>query len=82
MTVGLTGCSLPGSSDCSRPAVSDADVMELIDVTGDVGDQPEVDVYTPFHAPHLAFEDVVTGDGTADHRAEPAHGRRRHAVQR
>ncbi|KAF2419073.1 FKBP-type peptidyl-prolyl cis-trans isomerase [Microbacterium sp. B35-30] len=65
VTVGLTGCSLPGSSDCSRPAVSDADVMELIDVTGDSSDQPEVDMYTPLHAPQLAYEDVVTGEGTA-----------------
>jgi hypothetical protein len=65
VTVGLAGCSMPGSSsDCSRPAVSDADVMDLIDVTGDTEDQPEVDVYTPLHAPHLAYEDVVTGDGT------------------
>jgi hypothetical protein len=65
VTVGLTGCSLPGSSDCSRPAVSNADVMDLIDVTGDSGDQPEVDVYTPLHASHLGYEDVVTGEGTA-----------------
>lgn len=65
-TLGLAGCSLlPGSSDCSRPAVSDADVMDLITVTGDTDDQPEVDVYTPLKAPHLAYEDVVTGDGTA-----------------
>jgi len=65
VTVGLTGCSLPGSSDCSRPAVSDPDVMDLIDVTGDTADQPEADIYTPLHASHLAYEDVVTGEGTA-----------------
>jgi peptidylprolyl isomerase len=65
VTVGLTGCSLPGSSDCSRAAVSDAEVMDLIDVTGDSSDQPEVEMYTPLHAPHLAYEDVVSGEGTA-----------------
>jgi len=67
VTVGLAGCSLPGSSssDCSRPEVSDADVMKLIEVSGDTDDQPEVDLYTPLRAPHLAYEDVVTGDGTA-----------------
>lgn len=66
VTVGLTGCSLSGSSssDCSRPEVSDSGVMDLIDVTGDTDQQPEVDVRTPLHAPDLAFEDVVTGEGT------------------
>jgi len=67
VTVGLAGCSLPGSSasDCSRPAVTNPDVMKLIDVTGDTADQPKVDVYTPVKAPELSYEDVVTGDGTA-----------------
>ena len=67
VTVGLAGCSLPGSSasECSRPAVSDPDVMDLITVTGDTEDEPDVDLYTPLRAPHLAYEDVVTGDGTA-----------------
>ena len=32
VTVGLAGCSLPNTADCSRPAVSDADVMDLIEV--------------------------------------------------
>lgn len=63
VTVGLTGCSLPGSSDCSRPAVSDPDVMNLIEVTGDTDAAPDVDVYTPLHADDLAFEDVVRGEG-------------------
>ncbi|MEV4688196.1 FKBP-type peptidyl-prolyl cis-trans isomerase [Microbacterium sp. LWH3-1.2] len=67
VTVGLAGCSLPGSSasDCSRPEVSNPDVMDLITVTGDTEDEPEVDLYTPVKAPELAYEDVVTGDGTA-----------------
>lgn len=39
--------------------------MRLIDVSGDTADEPEVDVYTPLNAPELAYEDVVTGDGTA-----------------
>ena len=70
VTAGLTGCSLlPGSSagpaDCSRPAVSNPDVMDLIEVTGDTEDQPEVEVYTPLNASSLAYEDVVAGEGTA-----------------
>lgn len=65
VTVGLAGCSLPGASDCSRPAVSDPDVMDLITVEGETDAEPEVDVYTPLKAPRLAYEDVVTGEGTA-----------------
>jgi peptidylprolyl isomerase len=64
VTLGLAGCSMPGSPACSRPAVSDTDVMDHITVTGDTDEKPEVDAYTPLNAPHLAFEDVVTGDGT------------------
>ncbi|WP_203579362.1 FKBP-type peptidyl-prolyl cis-trans isomerase [Microbacterium hibisci] len=65
VTVGLTGCSMPWSSDCSRSAVSDADVMDLIDVSGEIGEQPDVEIYTPLKASELAYEDVVVGDGTA-----------------
>jgi hypothetical protein len=65
VTVGLAGCSLPGSADCSRPAVSDSDVMDLVDVTGDADSEPEVDVYTPLQTSSLAFADVETGEGTA-----------------
>lgn len=67
VTVGLTGCSLQNVSaaDCSRSSVSDPDVMKLIDVTGDTDSAPDVDVYTPLHASSLAYQDVVTGDGTA-----------------
>jgi hypothetical protein len=66
VTVGLTGCSLSGAaSDCSRPTVSDPETMDLIDVTGETDAEPEVEVYTPFKAPELAFEDIVTGEGTA-----------------
>lgn len=66
VTVGLAGCSLPAaSSDCSRPAVSDPDVMDLVDVTGETDAAPDVEVRTPLRAPGLAFEDVVTGEGEA-----------------
>ncbi|GAA5208999.1 FKBP-type peptidyl-prolyl cis-trans isomerase [Microbacterium kyungheense] len=67
VTVGLTGCSLQTVSapDCSRASVSNPDVMKLIEVTGDTDSEPKVDVYTPLHASHLGYEDVVTGDGTA-----------------
>ena len=65
-TLGLAGCSLlPGGADCSRATVSDPDVMDLVTVTGDVEDEPDVEIYTPLSVPELAYEDVVTGDGTA-----------------
>jgi peptidylprolyl isomerase len=63
-TVGLAGCSLPGSTDCSRPAVSDPDVMDLVEVTGSTDDEPDVEVFTPLRASQLAFQDVERGDGT------------------
>ncbi|MFB7890957.1 FKBP-type peptidyl-prolyl cis-trans isomerase [Microbacterium sp. NPDC056044] len=74
VTVGLAGCSMPGASasDCSRPEVSNPDVMDLITVTGDVENEPNVDMYTPVKAPELAYEDVVTGDGTAVTSADQA----------
>jgi peptidylprolyl isomerase len=65
VTLGLAGCSMPGSSDCSRPAASDSDVMKLIDVSGELGEEPDVDIRTPLKVSDLAYEDVITGDGTA-----------------
>jgi len=63
VTVGLAGCSLPGSSDCSR-SVSDSEVLGLIEVTGSTDAVPDVDVYTPFHTADTEFADVEQGDGT------------------
>lgn len=64
--VGLTGCSLPaGTSACPRPAVSDADVMDLISVSGAPDAMPEVEVYAPFSTTSVEFEDVSTGTGPA-----------------
>ncbi len=63
--VGLAGCALPGSSSCTRPAPADADVMDLITVSGELGAEPRVDVYTPFHTEDVSFDDAVVGDGTA-----------------
>ena len=56
---------MPGSSDCSRPSVSDPEVMKLVEVSGDLEDKPEVEVHTPLKVSELAYEDVVTGEGTA-----------------
>ncbi|MDY0909846.1 hypothetical protein [Microbacterium sp. CFBP9034] len=62
-TVGLAGCSLPGSSsDCPRSA-SDDEVLSLVEVTGSTDAAPDVEVYTPFHTDSAAFGDVEQGDG-------------------
>lgn len=62
--VGLAGCALPGSSSCSRPDAVNQDVTDLISVSGPVGREPTVEVYTPLKAEDLAFTDAVVGDGT------------------
>lgn len=61
-TVGLAGCSLPGSSDCPRPT-SDTTSLDLVEVTGSTDAAPEVEVYTPFHATEGEFADLEQGDG-------------------
>ena len=61
-TVGLAGCSLPGASDCSRPA-SDEETLDLIQVSGSTDAAPEVELYTPFHASESSFADVEHGGG-------------------
>ena len=63
--VGLAGCAVPGSSECTRSAAADPEVAELITVSGELGAKPTVDVRTPFHVDDVAFADPVTGEGTA-----------------
>ncbi|MHC2998077.1 FKBP-type peptidyl-prolyl cis-trans isomerase [Microbacterium sp. HJ5] len=64
-TVGLAGCSLPGSSDCTPPA-SDAELLDVAAVSGPVEEAPEVELYTPYHATEGSSATVEQGDeGTA-----------------
>jgi len=62
--VGLAGCAVPGSSNCSRASAADAEMADLVTVSGELGAEPEIDLYTPFHAEQIAFADPVVGDGT------------------
>jgi len=62
--VGLAGCSMPNSSGCTRPAVPDQDVMDLITVSGPVDKAPDIEVHTPFKTKDVSFEDAEKGDGT------------------
>lgn len=61
-TVGLAGCSLPGSSDCPRPT-SGTSSLDLVEVSGASDAAPDVEVYTPFHATESEFADIEQGDG-------------------
>lgn len=62
VTVGLAGCSLPGSSDCSTTA-SDAELLDVVDVSGSTDAAPQVDVYTPFHTTEGSSAVAEQGDG-------------------
>lgn len=61
LSVGLVGCSLPGSAACDRP---DSAPLAGVTVSGETGQAPDVDVYTPFRVTEPAFEDVEVGTGT------------------
>ncbi len=63
LTVGLAGCSLPGSDDCPRPLSSASSVTDLVSVSDDLDAAAEPAVYTPFHTESTATDDVVVGDG-------------------
>ncbi|TQJ32250.1 FKBP-type peptidyl-prolyl cis-trans isomerase [Microbacterium sp. SLBN-146] len=63
VAVGLVGCSQSSEADC-RPVADDAKLTELVSVTGDVGQQPEIDVYTPFHVDESVSARVIDGEGT------------------
>lgn len=63
VAVGLVGCSQSSEADC-RPVADDAKLTELVSVTGDVGQQPEIDVYTPFHVDDSVSARLVDGEGT------------------
>lgn len=63
--VALTGCSAAPAFDgeaCDR-AASTSGIEDLATITGDVGAQPEVELFTPIGAEESAFGDVVVGEG-------------------
>ncbi|WP_214467114.1 FKBP-type peptidyl-prolyl cis-trans isomerase [Microbacterium flavescens] len=64
-TVGLAGCSLlPGNPDCSQ-VVSDAELLDVVDVSGEVGTAPDVELYTPFHTTDGSSAVLEQGTGDA-----------------
>ncbi|WP_144796075.1 FKBP-type peptidyl-prolyl cis-trans isomerase [Microbacterium paludicola] len=65
--VALTGCTAGPSFDgaaCDRAAATSG-LEDLANVSGAVGDEPDVELFTPVGAGESAFGDVVVGDGRA-----------------
>ncbi len=69
-TLGLTaaalaGCSTTPSDGCVRVTDTDTSVTDLVTVTGEFGEVPDVELYTPFRVDELAWTDLSEGEGTA-----------------
>lgn len=64
LATALVGCVPTGEPTCSRPAVSEPAVMDLISVSGGGSSIPTVDVPVPFRTTTGGFEDIVEGEGT------------------
>ena len=65
--VALTGCTSAPAFDgvaCDRSA-STSGIEDLATISGDVGERPEVDLFTPVGADKSTFGDVTVGDGPA-----------------
>lgn len=60
----LVGCSAPGGSGCTPTPSADTSALELITVTGDTADEPEVDVRTPFYVTSTQYTELARGEGT------------------
>ena len=62
--VALVGCSASGAAACPRPAASTPALSDLVEVSGPIDDEPDVDIRTPLRASDDRFVDVETGQGT------------------
>jgi hypothetical protein len=62
----LTGCaSAPSFAGdvCDRAAASTPSIKDSVSVEGDLGEAPDVTVYSPVKADETSFADIVTGEG-------------------
>ncbi|MDN3444028.1 hypothetical protein [Microbacterium sp. APC 3901] len=62
----LTGCaSAPSFAGdvCDREAASTASVKDSVSVEGEVGETPDVTVYSPVKGDSTSFADVIVGEG-------------------
>lgn len=63
----LTGCTASSTSDgaaCDRPADAKS-LADAVTVEGDLGSEPEVEVFSPLHLKETSVTDVIQGDGRA-----------------
>lgn len=63
-TVTLAGCSPAGSGACTPTPSATTSALELITVTGDSADQPDVEVRTPFRVTDTQYAELEPGGGT------------------
>lgn len=59
----LVGCSTTAADSCARVTDTDPAVTDLVNVDGEFGAAPDVEVFTPFHVDELAWSDLSTGEG-------------------
>jgi hypothetical protein len=62
----LTGCSVTASSadaSCDRDGHANG-IDSAVTVTGDVGSEPEVEIFAPVRLTETSYADVVTGEST------------------
>lgn len=65
--VALTGCAAApafGGAACDRAAAT-SEIDDIATITGDVGDRPDVELFTPVGAQQSSFSDVIVGTGPA-----------------
>lgn len=63
----LTGCSVTASSadaSCDRDGHANG-IDSAVTVSGDVGSEPDVEIFAPVRLTETSYADVVTGDGRA-----------------
>ena len=67
VVLALTGCTATASSDgaaCDRSTGGD-EILNIADVSGDLGSVPDVSVFAPVKVEKTSFADVTVGDGRA-----------------
>lgn len=62
VAVGLVGCSTTPDASCVRPSAQK--LLDLVEVSGAAGAEPDVSIRTPFHVSDTQVADLETGDGT------------------
>lgn len=64
----LAGCAPAGSAasaGCTRTTTGESETLDLITVSGDLDEKPEVTMYTPLVAEETEYRDEVVGEGNA-----------------